>query len=237
MLTPIFQFVPVRLQGIEAASSTSLDYYPPSTPHVGGTALADVLLDLPDTDPDMDPTTLKLDKNHEYTIWLSYAEIYNEKVYDLFASVDDPSTPSHSQSQRSQSGIPRPTSTFLNTPLPSSQSKPLLLTRKALPVKPCPPSDSDGDTNVGKYVAGLRQLRVTSADQAKALLRLGQMHRQVFGTLANSQSSRSHAMVTIKVLKVHRGERNVSFSMSLLDVLLIHGNVRTQPLSKPRDLP
>lgn len=206
----ISQFRPVRLQGIEAnipslSSSQSSQYSENS--FADGAALADVLLDLPPADPDTDPTTLKLDRNHEYSIWISYAEIYNDKVYDLFASVDNPDGTS---SQSQSSGIPRPTSTFLHLPVASSHSKPILLTRKALPVKPCPPSDNDGDsTTAGKYIAGLRQLRVTSASQAKALLRLGHMHRQVFGTLANSQSSRSHAMVTIKVLRVHKGDKNV----------------------------
>ena len=34
------------------------------------------------TDPelDVDPTTVKVDRNYEYTIWISYAEVYNEKV-------------------------------------------------------------------------------------------------------------------------------------------------------------
>lgn len=96
-------------------------------------------------------------------------------------------------------------------PFPSSKAPPLLLTRKALTVKPCPVSDADGDAaSAGKYVAGLRQVQVRSAAEAKELLRVGQLHRRVFGTLANSQSSRSHAVVTIKVLRVHRGERNVS---------------------------
>ncbi|PSR80701.1 hypothetical protein PHLCEN_2v6617 [Hermanssonia centrifuga] len=220
----------VRLQGIEAASPESPTSSPPS--HLANKfSLADALDDPLSTETDTDPTTLKLDRNHEYTIWLSYSEVYNEKVYDLFASVDDPSflTPSNSQ----PSGIPRPrpTSTFLNLPVPSSQSKPLLLTRKALSVKPCPPSDSDssGDPgSAGKYVAGLRQLRVTTATQAKALLKLGQMHRRVFGTLANSQSSRSHALVTIKVLRVHRGERNdpTSIQTSRLTLVDLAGSER-----------
>lgn len=204
----------MRLQGIEANTPSLSSSQSTQHSAFSGTALADVLLDLPSTDPDTNPTTFKLDRNHEYTIWLSYAEIYNEKVYDLFASVDDPDSAPDSPSHSHHSNVPRPTSTFLNLPLPSSQSKPLLLTRKALPVKPCPPSDNDDEeASAGKYIAGLRQLRVTTAAQAKALLRLGQLHRQVFGTLANSQSSRSHAMVTIKVLRVHKGEKNVSPSI------------------------
>jgi kinesin family member 20 len=207
----ILQFRPVRLQGIEATSSLSMSRLSQSSTATDDTqtALADVLFDLPPSDPHTDPTSFELDRNHEYTIWLSYAEIYNDKVYDLFASVD--AAEGHSTSHSRPPSMPQPFSTFLNLPVPSSQSNPLLLTRKALPVKPCPPSDTDDDSGfTGKYVSGLRQLRVTSGAQAKALLRLGQMHRQVFGTLANSQSSRSHAIVTIKVLRVHKGERNVS---------------------------
>ncbi|KAI0095294.1 P-loop containing nucleoside triphosphate hydrolase protein [Irpex rosettiformis] len=226
------RFRPVRLQGIEA-TLPSLSSSQSSGYSIGleanGTALADVLLDIPSTNTDTDPTAFKLDRNHEYTIWLSYAEIYNEKVYDLFAAVDDADDVSTTRSQ--STGMPHPTSTFLNLPVPSSQSKPLLLTRKALSVKPCPPSDTDDDgVPAGKYVAGLRQLRITSTTQAKALLSLGQMHRQVFGTLANSQSSRSHAMVTIKVLRVHKGERNdpTSIQTSRLTLVDLAGSERTR---------
>lgn len=212
-----FQFRPVRLQGIEAnvpslSSSQSSACF--ETSYVDGTALEDILLDVPQTDEVTDSTMFTLDRNHEFTIWLSYAEIYNEKVYDLFASVDSPDGVS---SGRTQPPSSRPTSSFLHLPVPASNSRPILLTRKALPVKPCPPSDTDEDTaSAGKYVSGLRQLRATSAAQAKALLRLGHMHRQVFGTLANSQSSRSHAIVTIKVLRVHKGDKNVSVYVPLM---------------------
>ena len=147
---------------------------------------------------------MKLDRNYEYTIWLSYAEVYNEKAYDLFGALESSNT------AQAPSGIPRPTSSFLNMAIPSNKAPPLLLTRKALTVKPSPASDGDGEpASSGKYIAGLRQVRVRSAAEAKELLRVGQLHRRVFGTLANSQSSRSHALVTIKVLRVHRGERNV----------------------------
>lgn len=120
-------------------------------------------------------------------------------------------------------------------PFPSSKAPPLLLTRKALTVKPSPASDADGDTmSAGKYIAGLRQVHVRSAAEAKELLRVGQLHRRVFGTLANSQSSRSHALVTIKVLRVHRGERNVCF----VQMLLSHADqlsTRIQLPSRQRD--
>ena len=138
---------------------------------------------------DIDPTIVKVDRNYEYTIWISYAEVYNEKIYDLLASVkDEPDIHAN----------PRSTGT-----------KPLLLTRKALPLRASPASDTMDTESSGKYIAGLRQFRVHSPSQAKALVKLGQLHRRVFGTLANRESSRSHSMVIIKVVRGHRGEKNV----------------------------
>lgn len=172
-------------------------------------------LDLSASDADIDPTVLKVDRNYEYTIWLSYAEVYNEKVYDLLSSVKDDST---------DGSIPRTTS-----------GKSLLLTRAALPLKPSPASDNvDIDTN-GKYIAGLRQFRVHSASQAKALVKLGQLHRRVFGTLANSESSRSHGMVIIKIVRGHKGDsKDVSLALLLPQLYAYREGYRIQQLYKYR---
>jgi kinesin family protein 20 len=189
----LFQFRPVRLHGVEPAEPT--DSRPPLvTPEPALTEVLGQHLDISASDVDIDPTVLKVDRNYEYTIWTSYAEVYNEKVYDLLASVKDDSCP--------EGSIPRTTS-----------GKSLLLTRTALPLKPSPATDSADIVTNGKYIAGLRQFRVHSASQAKALVKLGQLHRRVFGTLANSESSRSHGMVIIKIVRGHRGERDVSSVM------------------------
>lgn len=205
------QHRPVRLQGIEMGDGSSgtstrapsLDTFNlPLEEPILAEVLAEHLDENPNIDTDIDPTVLAVDRNHEYSVWLSYAEVYNEKIYDLLADVEDANAGS-SQSQR-----------------------PVLLTRKALPIKPSPPSDGwDGPsgTSAGKYVSGLKHIRVDSAADAKNLVRLGQLHRRVFGTLANSQSSRSHGMVTIKLLRKHRGEPDVSYI--LIDSLpLLHSN-------------
>lgn len=142
---------------------------------------------------DIDTTTLTLDRNYEYTIWLSYVEVYNEKVYDLLATVKGGAT---------TEGPTIPRATTMN---------PLLFSRQALPLKNSPATDGDGEPNSGgKYIAGLRQFRVKTAAEAKSLVKLGQLHRHVFGTLANRESSRSHGMVIIKVVRGHKGERDVS---------------------------
>ncbi|KAK7064608.1 kinesin-like protein [Favolaschia claudopus] len=200
------KFRPVRLQGVELADKND-SAPPPVTPEPG---LAEVLgqhMDAAASDLDIDPTVLKVDRNYEYTIWLSYAEVYNEKVYDLLDNVQDAST----------SNIPR-------------SGKSLLLTRKALSLKPSPTTDSPDSGINGKYIAGLRQFRVHSASQAKALVKLGQLHRRVFGTLANRESSRSHGMVILKVVRCHRGERDDPTALQIARLTLVDlaGSERTK---------
>ncbi|KAJ7124772.1 kinesin-like protein [Mycena crocata] len=202
------KYRPVRLQGVELADKND-SAPPPVSPEPG---LAEVLgqhMDPAASDSDIDPTILKVDRNYEYTIWLSYAEVYNEKVYDLLDNVQD----------NSSGGIPR-----------SNSGKSLLLTRKALALKPSPPSDSPDSGINGKYISGLRQFRVHSASQAKALVKLGQLHRRVFGTLANSESSRSHGMVILKVVRGHRGERDdpTALQIARLTVVDLAGSERTK---------
>lgn len=185
----MIQYGPVRLQGVETADPSSDANNIQSVSKLRqDPTLAQVLqeeLEGDDLDTAMDSTVLKVDKNHAYSVWLSYAEVYNEKIYDLLADTSS-----------------------LKTGTKAGPST-LLLARKALALKPSPPSDWEGSQNTSKYVAGLRQIRVHSAAQAKEILKLGQLHRRVFGTLANSQSSRSHALVTVKVLRCHRGEYHV----------------------------
>ncbi|KAI0318991.1 P-loop containing nucleoside triphosphate hydrolase protein [Amylostereum chailletii] len=76
----------------------------------------------------------------------------------------------------------------------------------------------------------MRQVRAKSAGEARNFLKLGQLHRRVFGTLANSQSSRSHGIVTIKLLKKHRGEKDVpqSYLTSRLTIIDLAGSERTK---------
>ncbi|OAX44922.1 kinesin-domain-containing protein [Rhizopogon vinicolor AM-OR11-026] len=212
------RFRPVRLYGVEEADPSEslppMDIDVPTDEPQLAEVLAEHLANADDIDTD--PTIIKLDRNYEYSVWLSYAEVYNEKVYDLLAEVtEDTSRPQ----------IPRSNAH-------AQTAHPLLLTRKALTVKPSPASDAldESVSSAGKYIAGLRYFRVTSAAQAKALVKLGQLHRRVFGTLANSQSSRSHGMVTIKVLRGHRGDRDdpSSLQISRLTLVDLAGSERTK---------
>ena len=49
---------------------------------------------------------------------------------------------------------------------------------------------------------GLRELQVDNVEEAMLLLRLGLQHRHVAATRLNYQSSRSHSIYTIKLIKV-----------------------------------
>ncbi|KAH9982702.1 P-loop containing nucleoside triphosphate hydrolase protein [Lactifluus volemus] len=207
------KYRPTRLNGIELndASSifsrtTSLDNFTlPAQQQVLSDVLAEHFESTAVIEADHDSTTLRVDRNYEYSIWLSYAEVYNEKIYDLLTNVEDVGG--------------------------SSRSQPILLIRKALAMKPAPPSDNpDTDGPVGKYISGLTHVRVDNAKQAKKLVKLGQLHRRVFGTLANSQSSRSHGIVTIKLLRKHRGEKDdpSSYMTSRLTLIDLAGSERSK---------
>ncbi|KAJ8703034.1 hypothetical protein PTI98_001692 [Pleurotus ostreatus] len=205
------KFRPVRLHGIESADAS--DSKPPKTaPAPAVTQVLGQNFDdgLSSVDADRDPTVLKLDRNYEYSIWLSYAEVYNEKIYDLLDAVSNETTPA--------SNIPR-----------SNSNSSLLLTRTALNLRPSPSDDTGSDTP-GKYISGLKQFRVHNATEAKALVKMGQLHRRVFGTLANRESSRSHGIVILKVVRGHRGERDdpTALQISRLTLVDLAGSERTK---------
>ncbi|KAI9444981.1 kinesin-domain-containing protein [Lactarius indigo] len=208
------KYRPARLNGIELndplsifSRAPSLDNFSsPAHQPVLGDVLADHFENTTASETDHDSTTLKVDRNYEYSIWLSYAEVYNERIYDLLTNVEGAAAG-------------------------SSRTQPILLTRKALSMKPAPPSDSlDTDGPAGKYISGLTHVRVDNAKEAKRLIKLGQLHRRVFGTLANSQSSRSHGIVTIKLLRKHRGEKDEpsSYITSRLTLIDLAGSERSK---------
>ncbi|KAI4521691.1 kinesin-domain-containing protein [Schizophyllum commune Loenen D] len=197
------KYRPLRLNSVELADPKDNRPFQLKAEPALAQALGQASPNSTDPDFDVDSTVLEVDRNYEYNVWVSYVEVYNEKVYDLLESVNE------------GSGIPRPNS---------------VVTRRALQLKACPPSDGDEATSPGKYIHDLRQFRVSSAAEAKSVIRLGQLHRRVFGTLANRQSSRSHGMVIIKIVRGHRGERNdpTSLQVSRLTFVDLAGSERTK---------
>jgi hypothetical protein len=164
---------------------------------------------------DIDPTVIPVDRNYEYAIWVSYAEVYNEKIFDLLSVNDSPANNTGGDLARSQT-ISGALTSFMNiaamasNPVSSfgvsthSTNAPVTLHRRALALKASP----DG---IGKYIHGLREIRVRNAQEAKAVVRMGNINRRVFGTLANAVSSRSHAIFNIKIVRIHRGATSSKF--------------------------
>lgn len=166
--------------------------------------------------------TVPADDDYEYAVWVSYAEVYNEKIFDLL-SIDDNHQPSGAAKS---ANAPGSMSSYMNlaalaasgssksissslagnagSVLSSSTSLngPVTLRRRALALKTSP----DGK---GKYIHGLREIRVKTAEDAKNVLKMGIVNRRVFGTLANKVSSRSHAIFTVKVARIYKGSKGV----------------------------
>lgn len=59
-----------------------------------------------------------------------------------------------------------------------------------------------------KYVADMNIVKINSIDEANAIMAFGQRNRQVFSTLMNQTSSRSHSIFTIHLVKCPIDEDN-----------------------------
>lgn len=115
-------------------------------------------------------------ENQKFAIFVSFAEIYNEFIYDLL--VETPVRGKH------------------RTPLKITQDKHknfyikgTLSTSLILCFMLCLP-------------VGLHEVQVNNIDEAMLMLRLGLKHRHVASTRLNYQSSRSHSIYTIKLVKL-----------------------------------
>ncbi len=148
-----------------------------------------------------DDTKISVDRNLRYSVFVSYVEIYNEKLFDLL-DVSPNATIGRSESVRGSNWSLAALANAAPGSLPSSASS-NTLHRKPLTLK-------NDHENGGKYVAGLREIKIDSAEEARDLLHRGQENRAVFGTLANRASSRSHGIFTIKVIRHHGGLTHLS---------------------------
>ncbi|KAI8883579.1 kinesin-domain-containing protein [Backusella circina FSU 941] len=123
-----------------------------------------LLMELPEHDQDDDMNSIiqeiHVDDNYRYSIWISFIEVYNEKIYDLLVS----------------------------------NSKQSNTKRKQLALK------YEGRTG-NKYIHNDIKVRVHSIQEALQIMEVGQKNRQVYSTLMNQSSSRSHSIFTIHIVK------------------------------------
>lgn len=105
-----------------------------------------------------------------------------------------------------------------------------ILKRRALVLK----NDPEGN---GKYICGAHDIRVRNREEALAVFRCGQRARQVFGTMANRESSRSHGIFTVKVVRVHNGapEDPDSAQVSRLAIVDLAGSERARTTATTGD--
>ncbi|GAK66634.1 kinesin-domain-containing protein [Moesziomyces antarcticus] len=170
-----------------------------------------------------DDTKLTVDRNLRYSVFASYVEVYNEKLFDLL-DVSPGATIGRSESVRGSNWSLANMANAAPSSLPSSASS-ITLNRKPLSLK------RDHETGA-KYVDGLREIKINSADDARDLLHRGQENRAVFGTMANRASSRSHGIFTIKIVRHHGGLANLSddnldsFSTARLSIVDLAGSER-----------
>ncbi|KAK4050294.1 hypothetical protein OIV83_003615 [Microbotryomycetes sp. JL201] len=140
--------------------------------------------------------TVKLDDAYNYSVCVSYAEVYNEKIYDLLES-PVPTLATVSASTSSSSSVLQSGFSFFGAAGKAKSFVKGLSTvkRNALSLK------HDKAGGGAKYVAGMKEVCVNNAQEAQAIIEQGQNNRRVYGTLANRASSRSHAIFTIKLVK------------------------------------
>jgi len=128
------------------------------------------------------------DANITYTIWISFAEIYNENIYDLLQKV------------------------------PVSKQKTEKIRRNPLKLA----DDRNGST----FVKGLREIQVANADEAYQALMIGRENLHFSATRLNQNSSRSHCIFTIKVVRVADPNEPHLARVSLLSFCDLAGSER-----------
>ncbi|KAJ1596606.1 hypothetical protein NDA14_001636 [Ustilago hordei] len=169
-----------------------------------------------------DTTKVAVDRNLRYSVFVSYVEIYNEKLFDLL-DVSPGATLGRSESVRASNWSLANMANTAPSSIPASAS--ITLNRRPLSLK-------NDQENGGKYVAGLREIKINSPQEARDLLHRGQENRAVFATMANRASSRSHGIFTIKVIRHHGGLANISdddlntFTTARLSIVDLAGSER-----------
>jgi kinesin family protein 20 len=179
---------------------------------------------------------VSIDSSWTYRVFVSYVEIYNNQIYDLLNTAPSASesqvkvkaSASKSSALNTSTSAPSnvrgsflPTSIFSFNPfswIGANNGAPgvahsnrqnlargsiTTVSRQALALR-------NGPLKGGKYIANLSEVSVSSAEDARKVMAMGQVNRRVFGTVANKESSRSHAVFTIRVERSKKDIKSVS---------------------------
>jgi kinesin family protein 20 len=136
-----------------------------------------------------DETTVDLKETSlHFAVWVSFAEIYNENIYDLLEKVPE---------VKNKGDKPR------RSPLKLSEDRGNLV-----------------------YIKGLKEVSVHSADEAYQLLMIGRENLQFAATRLNHNSSRSHCIFTVKVVRVANKDQPHLARVSMLSFCDLAGSER-----------
>lgn len=119
-----------------------------------------------------------------FSVWVSFAEIYNEQIFDLLERM-----PKKKDAKRSILKL------------------------------------SD-DRRGSPYIKGLKEINVTSVDEAYKLLTIGQRNLKTACTRLNHNSSRSHCIFNIKIIRVADKADPQCATVSMLSLCDLAGSER-----------
>ena len=127
-----------------------------------------------------------------FAVWVSFAEIYNENIYDLFERIPE------AKKGVGETVKPR------RSPLTIGSDK----------------------ASGSPFIRNLKEVFVNSADEAYQLLLIGRKNLQFAATRLNQNSSRSHCIFTIKVVRVADKEQPHCARVSMLSFCDLAGSER-----------
>ncbi|KAM6408547.1 kinesin-like protein KIF20A [Rhynochetos jubatus] len=133
---------------------------------------------------DLDCVSLTDTGDVQFSIWVSFFEIYNELIYDLL----EPAVPGQN--------------------------------RKRQTLRLC--EDQTGNP----YVKDLNWINVRDADEAWKLLKLGRKNQSFASTHMNQNSSRSHSVFSIRILRLQRAGSETVPKVSELSLCDLAGSER-----------
>ncbi|GAA5991219.1 hypothetical protein JCM10908_006590 [Rhodotorula pacifica] len=164
---------------------------------------------------------VSIDGAYDYAVMVSYSEVYNEKIYDLLDSPLPSAPPSTPAAASSHGGGGMFKGLFKNFTTVKRSALSLKADKSA-------PAAASGQS-APKVVGGLKEIKVSSAEEAHNVLARGQSHRRVFSTLANRASSRSHSIFTLKLVRTHRATgTELTSRFSIVDLAGSERVVNTQ---------
>ncbi|XP_046579604.1 LOW QUALITY PROTEIN: kinesin-like protein KIF20B [Haliotis rubra] len=120
----------------------------------------------------------------KFLVWVSFAEIYNEQIFDLLEQI-----PKKKNARRQVLKLSE-------------------------------------DGNGSPYIKGLKEINVTNADEAYKLLTIGQKNLRTACTKLNHNSSRSHCIFNIKILRVVDTKKPHVARVSMLSLCDLAGSER-----------